>query len=72
MRTTQTFRDFGSLIDEQEFKPRRLVCGDCGAEFDYPAEQQKRHAECGYPPPKRCKPCRQRRNARYAKPDEQS
>ena len=60
-----TFSTFQQL-SEHEFSARQLTCHDCGIACDYPTAQQKRHAECGYPPPKRCKPCRQKRNARYA------
>ena len=41
-----------------EFKDEKLVCQDCGKEFDFTASDQKFFQEKGYQPPKRCPDCR--------------
>jgi CxxC-x17-CxxC domain-containing protein len=41
-----------------------LVCGDCGSEFTFSAEEQEFFMEKGFQTPKRCKPCRLARKQR--------
>ncbi len=38
---------------------RKLVCVDCGDEFDFTEGEQQFFADKGFDAPKRCKPCRQ-------------
>ena len=45
------------------FVDRSLRCADCGDEFRWTAKGQADFAAQGYPPPKRCWTCRQRRRA---------
>ena len=40
---------------------KTLVCGDCGQEHVFSAEEQDFYASRGFQEPKRCKPCRDRR-----------
>ena len=40
---------------------QRLMCADCGREFDFSAEEQRFFREKGFDPPKRCKDCRRAR-----------
>ncbi len=48
-----------------EFQDRCVVCLDCGGTFIWTAGEQLFYAEKGLTyPPKRCKPCKQRRNTR--------
>lgn len=37
---------------------KQLICGDCGQEFTFTADDQAFFQERGYSIPKRCKPCR--------------
>ena len=39
----------------------KLVCKDCGKEFEFTENDQRFYAEKGFEPPKRCKECRQKR-----------
>ena len=42
-----------------DFTDRQLTCVECGAEFDFTAGEQERHAQLGFTnEPKRCMPCR--------------
>jgi CxxC-x17-CxxC domain-containing protein len=46
------------------FQNRSLTCADCGASFDFTAEEQEFHAGKGFTnDPKRCMSCRQVRKA---------
>jgi CxxC-x17-CxxC domain-containing protein len=46
------------------FQARSLECADCGATFDFTAEEQEFHASKGFTnDPKRCPSCRQARKA---------
>ncbi len=46
------------------FQARSLECADCGATFDFTAEEQEFYAGKGFTnDPKRCPPCRQTRKA---------
>ena len=49
------------------FEEKTLVCGDCGAEFTFSAEEQEFFESKGYTnEPKRCPSCRQaRKTSRY-------
>ena len=38
---------------------QRLTCADCGREFHFGDKDQEFYHEKGFPPPKRCKECRQ-------------
>jgi CxxC-x17-CxxC domain-containing protein len=40
-----------------------LRCSECGQEFPFTATEQQFFRERGYTPPKRCKPCRQAKQA---------
>lgn len=40
---------------------KNLVCEDCGQEFVFSEGEQEFYAARGFQPPKRCKPCRQKR-----------
>jgi hypothetical protein len=45
-------------MEESGFKPRFLICADCGEEFVFTAAAQQYFAERGYTEdPKRCKTC---------------
>ena len=48
-----------------EFEDKELTCVEpgCGATFIFEAGEQAFFAEKGFTPPKRCKPCRQRKKA---------
>ena len=35
-----------------------IVCMQCDTEFEYDVIEQRRHAEMGYEPPRRCPDCR--------------
>ena len=44
------------------FSDRTLTCADCGASFDFSADDQAYHAQKGYTnEPKRCPSCRSQR-----------
>lgn len=40
---------------------QELKCRDCGAAFVHPERDQEFYRQQGYQPPKRCKPCRDRK-----------
>lgn len=48
----------------------KLICKDCGKEFDFTVGEQKFYAEKGFAAPIRCKECRDAKKARNAKDDE--
>ena len=49
------------------FADQKLTCVDCGQEFVYDAAEQELHAKLGFRnAPKRCKPCREAKKARFA------
>lgn len=51
----------------QEFADKLLECMDCGAEFVFTAGEQQFFADKGLKnEPKRCKPCKVRKNERIA------
>ena len=37
---------------------KKIVCKDCGKEFDFTAKEQEFYQEHGLTEPKRCKACR--------------
>lgn len=39
-------------------KNKKIICCDCGNEFDFTPRDQKFFAEKGFQDPKRCKSCR--------------
>ena len=41
-----------------------LTCVECQREFEFTAGEQTFFAEKGFTPPKRCKPCRDKKRAR--------
>ena len=43
------------------YETQRLRCRDCGGAFDFTSTDQSFHAEKGFPPPVRCRQCRDRR-----------
>lgn len=43
---------------------RVLPCTDCGAQFEFSAEEQERFAARGFSDPKRCKRCRDAKRRR--------
>lgn len=38
---------------------KEITCADCGRKFLWPAKEQELYAAKGYPPPSRCKECKQ-------------
>lgn len=42
-----------------------IICGDCGRKFIFSVKAQLFHEKMGWGPPKRCKSCRELRNAYY-------
>ena len=49
-----------------EFQDRVLTCVDCGQEFTWNTGEQEFFRDKGFAdPPKRCRPCRQVKMARY-------
>ena len=48
---------------EQNFQNQELQCVECGAIFEFSAEDQEFYAKKGYSAPKRCPQCRARRKA---------
>jgi CxxC-x17-CxxC domain-containing protein len=45
---------------------RVLSCTDCGAQFEFSAEEQERFAARGFSEPKRCKRCRDAKRRRQS------
>ena len=43
----------------------KLVCKDCGKEFDFTVGEQKFYEKKGFPQPIRCKDCRSAKKERY-------
>jgi len=48
--------------------PRSYACVECGAQFEFTDEEQRRFEARGFAPPKRCKPCRDAKRRRQAGP----
>ena len=46
------------------YETRSLTCVECGAEFEFSAEDQEFYAGRGFSEPKRCPKCRAARKAR--------
>lgn len=44
-----------------EEKDQKLICRDCGNEFDFSAGEQQFFASRGFPPPSRCPNCRKQK-----------
>lgn len=44
----------------------KLVCKDCGKEFEFTVGEQKFYEKKGFPQPIRCKDCRSAKKERYA------
>lgn len=44
----------------------KLVCKDCGKEFEFTVGEQKFYEKKGFPQPIRCKDCRSAKKKRYA------
>ena len=44
-----------------------IVCVDCGTEFEFTERDQEYYREREFTPPKRCKPCRVAKKARFGK-----
>jgi hypothetical protein len=45
---------------------QQITCGDCGKEYVWIGEEQAFFAARGFPPPKRCKQCRESRKEQRA------
>lgn len=43
-----------------------LVCADCGAHYEFPAEERRQFETRGFAPPKRCRACRAAKRRRAA------
>ena len=48
-----------------KYEDKYIVCKDCGKKFLFSAQAQNQFARKGWSAPKRCKCCRDQRNARY-------
>ena len=44
---------------------KTLLCGDCGQDFQWTEGDQEFYESKGFSPPKRCKPCREKRKQRF-------
>lgn len=42
---------------------KKIVCKDCGQEFEFTVREQEFYKEKGFSDPQRCKPCREKRKA---------
>ena len=40
---------------------KKIVCQDCGKEFEFTVREQEFYQEKGFSEPKRCKECREKR-----------
>lgn len=60
----------GKEIENMESK--KIICKDCGKEFEYTVGEQKFYEEKGFPAPIRCKECRDAKKARNEKRETQS
>lgn len=40
---------------------KKIVCRDCGSEFEFPVRDQEFYKENGWTEPKSCKECREKR-----------
>jgi hypothetical protein len=49
-----------------ELNDRQLICGDCGKEYVWSGVEQTFFIAKEFPPPKRCKECRQARKEQRA------
>lgn len=45
---------------------KMLHCGDCGQAFEWTERDQEFYESKGYEPPKRCRPCRDKRKKAFA------
>ena len=45
---------------------KKIVCQDCGKEFDFTVRDQEFYKENGFSEPKRCKDCREKRKQERA------
>ncbi|MDG7041501.1 MAG: zinc-ribbon domain-containing protein [Nitrososphaerota archaeon] len=48
-------------VRNQKFEDRKLVCIDCGQEFEFPIGEQRFFASKNLSTPRRCPSCRKRR-----------
>lgn len=48
-----------------ETQDKILVCVDCGKDFEFSARDQEFYKVHGYVDPRRCKPCRKIKKARF-------
>lgn len=51
----------------KDLRDREIICVDCGNAFIWNREEQTFYINKGLMPPKRCKPCRERRKLTIAK-----
>lgn len=49
------------LAEQEEYRPIKLKCCDCGKQFLFSIGEQKHFAKNGFREPKRCEPCRIRK-----------
>lgn len=49
-----------------------LTCIDCKADFEFTERDQEFYADRGYSTPKRCKPCREKKKAKFEERDRNS
>ena len=50
----------------KDLRDREIICVDCGKTFIWNREEQGFYISKGLMPPKRCKPCRERRKLTIA------
>lgn len=50
---------------QKHYEDRYIFCRQCGSPFLFTANMQKHYDKNGWEAPKRCKCCRERRNAAY-------
>jgi len=51
---------------------QQIMCGDCRQTFVWSEGEQKFYADSNFTPPKRCKPCRDKRKAQRKPGDRKS
>ena len=59
------FLDSSSVMREDEYKDKNLICKCCGRPFLFSVSKQRFFAKEGWNPPKRCKRCRELREVTF-------
>ena len=54
-----------------DIEDKTIVCADCGKEFTFTKREQDFYKEKQLSAPKRCKPCRDKKKAQFAKNKDQ-